>query len=315
MPELPPEQHPTRDAIYKSYVDKNGDWRRTHLGASIIGHECERRIWYDFRWCTNPDFDGRMLRLFQNGFSQEKRLLEDLRNAGVEVVCEEDGEQIHYSDFGGHYSGSPDAVGKGFLEAPETWHVVECKTMNSKTFKQLQTKGVKLTKFEHFCQMQVYMGWAGLDRAFYIAVCKDTDEIYDERVYFDQELFDRLRLKADRIIFADEPSHKIAGDITHFKCRFCPHKWSCHSTRLPEVNCRTCAFSDVEDDGQWSCTRFKTMIDKEQQKKACDYHCFIPALVPLEQTDADADRGWIVYGDITNGCGATLSRDMQEKIG
>lgn len=316
MPELPPEQHPTIDAIYKTYVDKNGDWRRPHLGASIIGQECERRIWMDFRWCTNPDFDGRMLRLFQTGFNQEKRMLADLRNAGIEVVSEENGEQIHYSDFGGHYSGSPDAVGVGFPEAPKAWHVIECKSMNAKTFAQLKKKGVRIVKFEHFCQMQVYSGWAGLDRAFYIAVCKDTDELYGERIYFDQELFDRLRDKSDRIIFATEPPFKIGGDVDNYKCRFCPHKWSCHDTRLPEVNCRTCAFSDVVDNGGWICTKFNGPLDIAQQKKGCDYHCFIPGLVPLEQTDADAQRGWIIYeGDVVNGFGATLSRDLQEKIG
>ena len=35
-----------------------------HLGASIIGKDCERALWYDFRWVTRWAFTGRMLRLF-----------------------------------------------------------------------------------------------------------------------------------------------------------------------------------------------------------------------------------------------------------
>jgi len=315
MPELPETSQPTLDAIYKTYTDGASDWRRNHLGASVIGQECERKIWMDFRWCTNPSFDGRLLRLFQTGFNQEARLLEDLRKAGIEIISEEDGHQIRFEDFGGHYSGSLDAIGKNFNEAPATYHVVECKTMNARTFAQLKKKGVRIVKFEHYGQMQTYMGWAGLDRAFYFVVCKDTDEIYAERVYFDQAEFDRLRLKADRIIFANEPLYKIGDDVDNFKCRFCHHKWSCHSTRIPEVNCRTCAFSDVADEGRWICTKFKTDLDPEQQRRWCDYHAFIPGLIPLEQVDADAEKGWIIYASgITNGYGATLSRNMQDAV-
>ena len=315
MPELPEIEMKTVANIYQSYVNNNGDYRRDHLGASVIGQECERKIWYGFRWCTNPNFDGRMLRLFATGYSQEKRLLQDLKEAGISVYDRdpETGSQIHYTDFGGHYSGSLDAIAKGFPEAPETYHVVECKTMSTKTFNQLKAKGVKLIKFEHFCQMQVYMGWAGLDRAFYLAVCKETDELYGERVYFDKSIADRLRIKADRVVFANTPLHKITDDIDNFRCRYCEHKYTCHDTKLPEVNCRTCAFADVIDSG-WKCARDGHVLEPLAQREACPRHVFIPDLVPLTQTDADNDKGWIMYGDITNGLGATASKDLQGLI-
>lgn len=315
MPELPELESKTVEKVYQSYVKGSGDWRRDHLGASVIGQECERKIWYGFRWCTKPSFDGRMLRLFATGYSQEKRLLQDLKEAGISVYDRdpETGSQIHYTDFGGHYSGSLDAIAKGFPEAPETFHVVECKTMNTKTFNQLKTKGVKLVKFEHYCQMQVYMGWAGLDRAFYFAVCKETDELYEERVYFERAVADRLRIKADRVVFANTPLHKITDDIDNFKCRYCDHKFSCHDTKLPEVNCRTCAFADTIDSG-WKCARDGHTLEPLAQREACPRHVFIPELVPLTQTDADNDKGWIMYGDITNGFGATASKNLQALI-
>lgn len=317
MPELPELEMETVNAVYKTYVDNSTDWRRNHLGASVIGQECERKIWYGFRWCSKPSFDGRMLRLFQTGFNQEERLLADLKNAGITVYDRdpETGDQIHFTDFGGHYAGSLDAIGAGFIEAPQTHHVIECKSMNTKTFNQLKTKGVKLVKFEHWCQMQVYMGWAGLDRAFYFAVCKETDELYAERVYIDPHTVDALRYKADRIVFANEPLHKITDNIDDFRCRYCDHKYTCHDTKLPEVNCRTCCFSDPIDDGLWKCNKFKNVIDPIAQRNGCDYHAFIPALVPLAVVDADAVAGTVTYeGDIVNGYGATLSRNLQEKI-
>lgn len=314
MSDLPVAQNATTEKIYKTYVKNNGDWRRDHLGASLIGQECERKIWYTFRWCTNPEFNGRMLRLFATGHSQESRLLRDLKNIGIVVydVDPDTGNQIHYKDFGGYYAGSLDAIAKGFDEAPKTWHVVECKTMNTKSFTYLKSKGVRIAKYEHYAQMQVYMGWSGLDRAMYLVVCKDTDEIYSERVYFDKETYDRLRLKADRIVFADVPMQKIGGPDS-FKCKWCEHRYLCHDKKLPEVNCRTCAHSDIVENG-WVCGKDNHTLEPLEQRQPHPCHVFIPALVPMEQTDADAERGTITYGKITNGPGAISSTELQEWI-
>ena len=49
------------------------------------------------------------------------------------------------------------------------------------------------------------MQLAGLDRAFYLAVCKDTDELYQERIRHDAEAGLRILAKAERIIGAARP--------------------------------------------------------------------------------------------------------------
>ena len=45
-----------------AYRDEE-DAFRSHLGASLIGRECARELWYSFRWTTKPSFEGRMIRL------------------------------------------------------------------------------------------------------------------------------------------------------------------------------------------------------------------------------------------------------------
>ena len=309
MPPLPKIVFPTVEAIYKQYELKNGDWRRDHLGASLIGTDCMRSLWYSFRWASNPNFDGRMLRLFDTGNNQESRLLNDLRNIGCTVYDRdpETGRQISFSEFGGHLSGSLDAIAKGFIESQQ-WTVVECKTINTKGFKQLLSKGVKGAKHEHFCQVQLYMLWAKLERAYYLCVCKETDEIYGERIYFDKEFADALVDKANRIIFANEPLDRNEG----FGCKFCNHKSICHEGGWVEVNCRTCAFSDVIDDGKWKCCKYEKEIPPLTQRNGCPAHAYIPALVPLEQIDADAENWTIIYaGGLVNGIGHVASKDMR----
>lgn len=49
-----------------AYHESKQDWMRPHLGASVIGKQCMREIWYGFRWSKKTNFSGRMLRLMEN---------------------------------------------------------------------------------------------------------------------------------------------------------------------------------------------------------------------------------------------------------
>jgi hypothetical protein len=61
------------------------DGPRTHLGASLIGRECKRYLWYVFRWCHHPKHDGRLLRLFNRGHREEDRFIEWLEGIGAKI--------------------------------------------------------------------------------------------------------------------------------------------------------------------------------------------------------------------------------------
>lgn len=61
------------------------DGPRSHLGASLIGHPCNRYLWYVFRWVKHIKHDGRMYRLFNRGHREEERFVGWLRGIGFEV--------------------------------------------------------------------------------------------------------------------------------------------------------------------------------------------------------------------------------------
>lgn len=61
------------------------DGHRTHLGASLIGRDCGRELWYVFRWVKQIKHDGRMLRLFRRGHFEEPRFASYLRGIGSDV--------------------------------------------------------------------------------------------------------------------------------------------------------------------------------------------------------------------------------------
>lgn len=320
---------PTRDAIYKWYEDNQEDSRRPHLGASLIGRDCERQLWYTFRWALRKRHDGRLLRLFEVGHTAEPRFVAGLRGAGVEVhEVDPAGKQWRVSLLGGHAAGSLDGAAVGIKEAPKTWHVLEFKTHGDDSFKKLTKDGVKKAKPEHYSQMQVYMGETGMERAFYLAENKNTSELYSERIEFDPSHYAALKAKFQRIITSAVPLDRIAKDPSFFQCKFCDYSDICHDTKLPDVNCRTCAHSTPELDGEggrWSCALAgrDSSIPLDAQRNGCGDHRYIPILLEksAKQVDYDEATGRVIYelhggGVFANGShedsGAWPSADIQK---
>ena len=294
MAELPLTSCPTRDAIFAAYEADTSDGFRSHLGASLIGKECERALWYDFRWTTKAKFPGRVLRLFETGHLAEARLVQNLRRTGATVleVDPETGRQFRVQAHGGHFGGSLDGIALNLLEAPKTWHVLEFKTHSAKSFADLAAKHVRQSKPQHFAQMQIYMSLTGLTRALYVAVNKDNDDLYIERVELDNVVSARLLEKAQRVIFAATPLPRISDDPSWYQCRLCDHADVCHGKQAAEINCRTCLHA-TPIDGGWHCARHNKSLTEINQRTACTHHLYLPPLVPGRQVDAG--EGWVEY--------------------
>jgi hypothetical protein len=294
MAELPDISSPTRDAIFAGYERDANEGFRTHLGASLIGKACERALWYDFRWTTKAKFPGRVLRLFETGNREEERLVRNLRRTGATVVevDPQSGRQFRVAAHGGHFGGSLDAVAINLIEAPKTWHVVEFKTHAQKSFTDLAANKVRESKPQHYAQMQVYMLLTEISRAIYLAVNKNTDDLYVERIELDKAFAAQLLEKAGRIIFAQNPPARINEDPAWYQCRFCDHADMCHGKQAAEINCRTCLHA-TPIDGGWQCARHNKSLSEADQRTACERHLYLPALIPGEQVDAGDD--WVEY--------------------
>ena len=278
--------------IYDYYVRTNKDWRRPHLGASIIGRPCSREIWYSFHWVQAPGFDGRMLRLFETGQRFEDRICSELEGIGIKIT-----ERQKVIVIFPHFGGSIDGLGEGFEESKKI-HLLEFKTHNQKSFDKLLNHGVDETKPEHVVQMNIYMGGLKKDRAYYIAENKNTSEIYAERVKYESTIYNTNVEKAHAIIDSPVPPTRICDNPARFACQFCSYKNICHGQSCPEVNCRTCLHSTPEPDGTWSCARHGADIPVEFQKVGCEDHLFIPQLLNREVIDATDSS--VIYEGWTN---------------
>lgn len=315
------------EKVYRAYEKNSADWRRPHLGASLLGKPCRRALWFSFRWAIKPVFPGRVLRLFDTGNREEGRIVTDLRNAGVTVYDRdpETGKQFRVS-FCEHSGGSLDGIAQGFDEAPKKWHVVEFKTHNEKSFTELKKVGVQQAKPYHYAQMLVYMykmneAYPGeFDRAMYIAVNKNTDEMYGERVKLDHMAAQGLVGKARAVVESPRPAGLLSDDPKHPDCLFCEYHGLCfgnewrsagdHWEFFPfdrdkiERNCRTCLHSTPVDrtrkdgTGVWECAVDKWGITAKGERIPCESYLFHPDLLRFslgEVIDASRDGDWIKY--------------------
>lgn len=244
---------------------------RSHMGASLIGSECGRAIWYGWRWVTKPKFSARILRLFNRGHLEEARFLAMFLMLGCKVYQQDEhGNQFRISHAGGHFGGSGDGVVIGLPDfVPGTAALLECKTHGEKSFVELQKKGMRDAKFEHYVQMQVYMRKMGLAVGLYAAVNKNTDEIHLEIITLDSVTADQFLDRGSKLIDLKVAPSKINESAGFFKCRWCDHRPTCHLGQPPEMNCRTCAYSLPMPDGTWNCIRHEVELSKETQLAGC----------------------------------------------
>lgn len=253
---------------------------RSHLGASIIGHECERYIWFSFRWMYYEVFSGRMQRLFQRGHLEEYRIFQWLQGIGFKTTSVNvDGKQIRILFAEGHGGGSTDGIGilpPRYGIASVTPILLEMKTQKDKKFSLLQGKGVQKEKPRHWIQMCIYGRELGLRYALYIAVNKENDDLDVELLELDWGLAEAEKRKAEAIIDSTFPPRRISNNPSTFICKWCPAVSVCHLGAPVWKNCRSCFNAKAVGNKQWFCERWNAIIPEDFLKDGCSEWVQLP---------------------------------------
>lgn len=322
MVAIPRPESSTVRSIYEAYEAANEQRDGRSISVSKLAEECARSLFYEFRWASPQEhIPGRTLSIFRTGVLWEERWIENLRSIGCEVVDRDDrGNQIMVTACDGHVRGYLDSEILGLPEAPSTIHVGEIKSHNAKSFTALKKDGVQKAKWLHYTQLQTYMHLRGRDRGIYLAVDKNSDELYAERLHVDHEHVMRMLARAQRIIDANEPPAKLHEDPNHkmaFACGWCRHKPICHEHAKARVNCRTCIYASPEFGGSWACARHSKPLSIEEQQAGCPNHIWLPGFVDGEQIDADEAAETVTY-KMWNGAtfvdGAANDDEQQERV-
>lgn len=268
------------------------DGHRSHLGASLIGDDCLRKLQFVFRWIKKENFDGRLLRLFQRGHREEHIFTEYLRGIGCEVYPFYDDElierlgltnkpnigasepdsdnkgarQFRVIGANGHFGGSLDGI---VYLPPEYGYnkplLLEYKTNGTGvSFNKLKDKGIAIAKPAHHVQTNVYGFAYELEFVLYLNVNKNDDEIYIEIAPLYKTFGEQHFQKAERIIMSETPMNPISKSAAQVPCCYCNFKDVCFKQELPEKNCRSCKNSVPIDGGRWGCKKWNAVIPTKQ---------------------------------------------------
>lgn len=301
---------PTLAALDDLHTQASGsEAPRRYLGASLIGQECRRRIWYSFRWALPRAFPATSYRAIQDGHRGEAVMVAWLRSLPDIQLWTEDpdqpGGQIGFTACAGHFRGHLDGIILGLYQAPKTPHVWEHKVCNetkwNKLVKLIQEHGEKAALLQwdavYYAQAQIYMHQMDLTRHYLTVGTPGNRKLVSCRTEYRATDAKAILKKAEQIITSDRPPLKLSDDPTWYQCKLCDYHALCHGAALPAVNCRTCAHSTarLDEARPWTCELKQSAITGNQA--GCDHHAFHPDLLAnhAEAIAADPKTGVITF--------------------
>lgn len=210
---------------------------RKYLGASVVGHHCERHVQYHFLAAqgkvTRTMPQPRILRIFDRGNLYEDRVRFWLKQAGFLFGRTKKGKE--FSDFDGQFKGHVDGVITGWsrqgvecpVELPLLW---ESKCLGSKGWKKLEADKLQSYSSTYYAQVQIYMHYLQLERCLFTAINADTMEIYHELVPYSASEATMNLVRVARVIAATENNQMVTRcthDKSFYICRMCDFARGC----------------------------------------------------------------------------------------
>ena len=202
-------------------LDSLNEKKREYLGASIIGTECDRELWYKIH-SFRPELSPRKKRIFRLGHSIEKEVIDLLSLAGFQLFThKENGEQWGFKS--GPFAGHCDGV----LKDGDTPYVFDVKSTKNSFFNQYKKKGVRAVSKEYYIQLLLYMKYLKVSQGLIIFYNKDNSEIHVEQIEADNDLVSAYEDRALEISQTETEPERKWPDKTWWKCRLCSYRDEC----------------------------------------------------------------------------------------
>jgi len=196
---------------------------RDYLGASCLGEECERKLWYMYHIPKN-DHEPRTQMIFDFGHMIEEYAAKIIKKAFKVWEVDSDGEQFGFVK--GPIAGHCD----GFIQLDDVC-LLEIKSMNKARFNAVKKHGVKNKEHRYWVQMQIYMAeiFPDIEKALYFAINKDTCEIYTELIDIERGISDIYITRGNQVIESPVPFQRKYSKKSFYKCKMCDYNDICWS--------------------------------------------------------------------------------------
>lgn len=302
MVKLNLEKDPTLVAADLALEEKAAasPYRTQTVAMSQVGDDCQRKMWYDFRWASKERMSAESLKRFEDGYHVEDLMAQRLAMvAGVEIVTRDPstGKQFTFLDCDGHAKGKSDGRITGIIQAPKKLHVFEAKACAEKKvqeFRKIKNElGEKQTLKKwnptYYGQAQLYMHYENTDRHYLVVGTPGLRDWDSCRTELDPAYVIQLKARMQRIVSSNDPLDKVSEKPDWWKCKCCSMAGVCHGGEMPERNCRTCTHSTPIENGNWGCERWGCLLTAKEQQEGCPAHKYLPSLVPGQVLEAGTD--------------------------
>lgn len=231
---------PLIEAIYQHIEEEAKKERpRSYVGASSIGDDCEKKLYYQLR---HPELakerKAELILAANDGHRGEDLMASYIRKIpGIELITHgADGKQLGFSDLDGKFRGHCDGLITGLPLAPKTRHVWEHKVKNEKFYNKITDlktlndikEVLALWDYVYYCQAVVYMHYFDCTRHYMTVGQAGSRKFQSIRTNANPQLAKQLIQKAKRIIAYTSPPIGISNNPTFWKCKFCDYSETCH---------------------------------------------------------------------------------------
>lgn len=195
---------------------------RDYIGASTIGSDCLRQIWFEYKGVQATEVPTKTRRTWTIGRVLESTILDWLVEAGLEIKRDWPdlvAENIPY--FKGHL----DSV---WMKKGIPFAILEIKTAKDASYMIFVKKGLRTWQPQYYAQIQTYMGMSGIDKTYIVVLNKDTSDISDELIIFDKEFYEKIKQKALMIGNAHAMPPRVNSSPLWYQCKMCKFNKVCH---------------------------------------------------------------------------------------
>lgn len=212
--------------VDEGILNANVKKARDYMGASGIGTECDRQLWYSYVH-PKPVDSAKVLRIFGIGHALEPVIVDWLKGAGLTIFIEKpSGEQFGFTD--GVIAGHVDGVVLGMPSDEKTPYLLEIKTANKFRYQNFVKDGF-CSDEKYKAQIHVYMYKMKLSKCLAVVFNKDSQDLYYEIIEVDEFYAISLLSRAKEIAIMEEMPDRKYPNKSFFKCQYCSYKPECWS--------------------------------------------------------------------------------------
>ena len=213
-----------KEFIDKFYLDRQKDREQHHFYVTDAGR-CGRAVFFKFKNAPREDMEARVLRMFDHGDHIHQLIMKPLLSIrDIHVVASE--VNIPPQEL---ITGRADAI----ISNGKDLYVLDIKSMNSMVFKNLAEP-----KEENIDQIQLYLHYFKIPRGILLYVNKDTQELKEFQVNYDQrralsllDQLNELKNKIDSNVIPDQ----LPDYPDNWQCQYCSFKEICAMANQGEI--------------------------------------------------------------------------------